>query len=137
MLLEPKDVGNAIARLRGDRTQRQVAQQGDLPPAQWSVYESGSRLPNPTTLEKILKGLGCTEEILLEETLKMRTRRLQGEEDRRATGKDLGLSQGGELDTQMLLTELRSLRAHMAVLSTCFLGLDRRLEQIFGESPSP
>lgn len=137
MLLDPRDVGKAMARLRGLRTQSQVAEQGGLPPAQWSVYESGRRLPNPDTLAKILKGLGCTEDILHGETQKARARRLRGEEDLESAGRDLGLSlpEGGGADTQLVLTELRSLRAHMAMLSMTFLGLERRLDQLFAGLP--
>ncbi len=138
MLLDPRDVGRAMARLRGSRTQSQVAEQGGLPAAQWSVYESGRRLPSAETLAKILKGLGCTEEILHDETLKARTRRLRGEEvEDVGRGFAVSLAAGRGADAQLVLTELRAIRAHMAMLSISFAGLERRLDQIFTGYPLP
>lgn len=138
MLLDPGDLGKAIGSLRGPRTQSEVAKQGGVPASQWSLYESGRRWPNDDTLAKIIKGLGCTEDILLDELLKARARR-RGVAPASTAGRALGRfpeEVPGGSDLQPLLTELRSIRSHLSLLGTYVIGLERRVEQFLGEAPS-
>lgn len=60
-MLEARDVGKAMERLRGDRTQLAVARRAGVNRSSWSSYESGRRMPGADTWERIVAGLGCTE----------------------------------------------------------------------------
>jgi transcriptional regulator with XRE-family HTH domain len=59
-MLEARDVGRAMERLRGDRTQRSVAQRAGINRSSWSSYEAGRRMPTPDTWGKIVAGLEST-----------------------------------------------------------------------------
>ncbi|HEX2253710.1 MAG TPA: helix-turn-helix transcriptional regulator [Thermoanaerobaculia bacterium] len=59
-MITAADVGRAMERLRGDRTQREVARRAGIHRTTWSSYESGSRLPSRRSQEKIANGLGRT-----------------------------------------------------------------------------
>lgn len=57
---DDEDLGRAIAYLRAERTQAEVAKRAGLDPATWSLYEAGRRRPRPPTTLRILRGLGAT-----------------------------------------------------------------------------
>ena len=79
-MLEAEDLGNAIADLRGRRTQAEVARRGGIRRATWSLYETGKRRPREANLTKVLRGLGCTRLQLEEAAWRLRRRRLLGQE---------------------------------------------------------
>ena len=54
--------GEAIIRLRGDRSQRLVAKRSGIAPGTLSGWERGRRLPRKSQISRLLKGLDCTEE---------------------------------------------------------------------------
>jgi transcriptional regulator with XRE-family HTH domain len=59
-MITAADVGQAMTRLRGDRTQREVAKLAGIHRSTWSSYESGSRLPTRPSQERIAVGLGTS-----------------------------------------------------------------------------
>lgn len=77
-----KDLGRAIASLRGERAQAEVARRGGIDRTSWSLYEAGKRRPGERSLAKILKGLGSTRLELEEIAWEYRRHRLLGEGDR-------------------------------------------------------
>lgn len=83
-MLEARDVGRAMERLRGDRTQRSVAQRAGINRSSWSSYEAGRRMPGPDTYPKVARGLGCSEDELDQAVLRSWSERLREE----ATGED-------------------------------------------------
>jgi transcriptional regulator with XRE-family HTH domain len=75
--IDPEELGEAMASLRGRRSQRQVSRAAGVSPASWSQYELGRRRPRAGNLAKILKGLGCTREQLEGAVWRVRVRRLR------------------------------------------------------------
>ncbi len=61
-MLEARDVGRAMERLRGDRTQRSVAGRAGINRSSWSSYEAGRRMPTAETWSRIVAGLETTME---------------------------------------------------------------------------
>lgn len=70
-----------MERLRGDRTQRSVAQRAGINRSSWSSYEAGRRMPGPPTYIRIARGLECSEEELDRAVLRAWNERLRGEMD--------------------------------------------------------
>ena len=61
-MFEKHLIGEAIKLLRGDRSQRSVADLVGIPYGTWSQWEHGKRMPREAQLEKIFQGLGCSRE---------------------------------------------------------------------------
>ena len=59
-MLDKSLLGEALVRLRGHRSQRQVAKRAGVPTGTWCQWEKGKRQPRDSQIEKILIGLGCT-----------------------------------------------------------------------------
>ncbi|HEX2253707.1 MAG TPA: helix-turn-helix transcriptional regulator [Thermoanaerobaculia bacterium] len=78
-MLEARDVGRAIERLRGDRSQREVARRGQINRSSWSLYESGRRMPDPKSWPKIAHGLELTPQQLDVAVAREWLRRVQGD----------------------------------------------------------
>lgn len=74
--MDTKQLGEAIAILRGRRTQKQVAERAGLDRTTWSQYESGRRLPRSDNLDKILRGLGCNRQDLADAMWQIRRKEL-------------------------------------------------------------
>ena len=84
LMRDPKDLASAIKKLRGDRTQKEVAKKAGFDSSTWSVHEKGKRLPrDQDRFEQIARGLGCTIERLDEVTWECRNERI-GEEQAKA-----------------------------------------------------
>ena len=79
MLIDPKDLGRAMRRLRAERPQAQVARRGGVRRATWSLWEKGHRAPRERSLERIVRGLGCTRLQLEEMAWQCHKERLSGE----------------------------------------------------------
>lgn len=75
-MFERADLAAAIKKLRGGRTQKEVAQRAGIDETAWSLYENEARQPTLRSLEKIALGLGCTVSRLEEEIWEARKRRL-------------------------------------------------------------
>lgn len=76
-MADPKDLAEAIRRLRGGRTQKEVADRAGIDPSTWSAYEKGLRRPRrQDRLEQIAYGLSCTLDRLEEVAWECRTQRL-------------------------------------------------------------
>lgn len=59
VMVDPRDLASALKRLRGGRTQREVAKRARIDPGAWSAYEKGLRYPrHPDRLRQIAHGLG-------------------------------------------------------------------------------
>jgi transcriptional regulator with XRE-family HTH domain len=78
-MVEPRDLGKAIQRLRGDRTQKVCAEKVGLSPSSWSLYESGDRVPRKGMRERIARGLGVELRVLDDTAWQMRNERLASE----------------------------------------------------------
>lgn len=59
-MLDKSLLGEALVRLRGHRSQRQVAKRAGVPTGTWCQWEKGKRQPRDSQIEKILIGLGCS-----------------------------------------------------------------------------
>lgn len=107
---DPRDLAEALRRLRGRRTQREVATVAGFDATVWSLYESGERWPRRASFERLATGLGCTPDRLEEEMLLVRRRRL---EDQRWEGADsvaesAATPYGAETDDEALRREVRT-----------------------------
>jgi len=58
------DLATALKKLRGSRTQKEVARLGGLSPSTWNQYEKARRLPKEESWPKLARGLGCSVEEL-------------------------------------------------------------------------
>jgi len=87
---EATDLGRAIRRLRGERTQAALCEQAGLNRAAWSLYETGQRRPREGNLARIVAALGCSRLELEEAVWQLRRQRLgeaqAGEEEAGAAG---------------------------------------------------
>ncbi len=72
----PNDLGIAIRRLRGNRTQAKLAERAGLRNSAWSDYERGKRNPRPEQMERIASAIGCTLIELEQAALKQAATRL-------------------------------------------------------------
>ena len=61
-MFEKHLIGEAMKLLRGERSQRSVADLAEIPYGTWSVWEHGKRMPREAQLEKIFHALGCSRE---------------------------------------------------------------------------
>jgi transcriptional regulator with XRE-family HTH domain len=92
-MVDPKDLGKAIQRLRGDRTQKICAERAGLSPSSWSLYESGDRNPRKDMRERIAHGLVVDPQALEETAWQIRNERLStatGEKPAEAGGDTSG-----------------------------------------------
>jgi transcriptional regulator with XRE-family HTH domain len=78
-MLEARDVGRAIERLRGDRSQREVARRAQINRSSWSLYESGRRMPDTRSWPKIARGLDTTPQQFDVAVAREWLRRVQGD----------------------------------------------------------
>jgi transcriptional regulator with XRE-family HTH domain len=85
-MVEPKDLGKAIQRLRGDRKQRACAEEAGISPSSWSLYESGDRAPRRKMRERIARGLGVDLRVLDETAWQARNERLAEEAGAKSAG---------------------------------------------------
>lgn len=69
----------AIKRLRGSRSQTEVARRAGIPRSVWNRYERGKRLATEEARRKIARGLGCTLLELEREMWDVRQKRLAAE----------------------------------------------------------
>jgi transcriptional regulator with XRE-family HTH domain len=92
-MVDPKDLGKAIQRLRGERTQKVCAERAGLSPSSWSLYESGDRNPRKDMRERIAGGLEVDPQALEETAWQIRNERLStaaGEKAAEANGETAG-----------------------------------------------
>jgi transcriptional regulator with XRE-family HTH domain len=75
-MVESKDLGKAIQRLRGERTQKVCAERVGLSPSSWSLYESGNRNPRIDMRKRLARGLEVDPQVLEETAWQVRSERL-------------------------------------------------------------
>jgi transcriptional regulator with XRE-family HTH domain len=63
------DLATALKKLRGSRTQKEVARKAELSPSTWNQYEKARRLPKEESWPKLARGLDCSMEELWEAVL--------------------------------------------------------------------
>lgn len=63
------DLATALKKLRGNRTQKEVARRADLSPSTWNQYEKAHRLPKEESWPKLARGLDCSMEELWDEVM--------------------------------------------------------------------
>lgn len=85
-MLEKRDLGKAIQRLRGEKTQRACAETARISPSSWSLYEGGERDPRPDMRARIAKGLGVELRVLEETAWQIRNERIATEENGQKAG---------------------------------------------------
>lgn len=68
-MLIKMDLATALKKLRGSRTQKEVARQAELSPSTWNQYEKARRLPKEESWPKLARGLGCSMEELWDAVL--------------------------------------------------------------------
>lgn len=89
-MIEPTDLGKAIQKLRGERTQKECAERARISPSSWSLYEAGERAPRKAMRERISRGLEVEASVLEEAAWEVRKKRLDvaqaGEKDAVAGG---------------------------------------------------
>jgi transcriptional regulator with XRE-family HTH domain len=74
---DPRDLASAIKELRGERTQKEVAEKAGVDSTTWSAYEKGERFPRGAErLERMAQALGCTLSRFEEIMWRHRTHRL-------------------------------------------------------------
>lgn len=73
---DPRELGQAIAALRGQQSQAEAARRAGMSRGAWSLYELGRRRPREANLERILLGLNRTREELEEAVCKVHRWRL-------------------------------------------------------------
>lgn len=79
-MLEKRDLGKAIQRLRGEKTQRACAETAGISPSSWSLYEGGERAPRSAMRARIAGGLGVELRILEETAWQIRNERIAADE---------------------------------------------------------
>ena len=79
-MLEKRDLGKAVQRLRGERTQRVCAEAAGISASSWSLYEGGERDPRPAMRKRIAKGLGIDLRVLEETAWEIRNERIAASE---------------------------------------------------------
>lgn len=106
---DPRDLAEALRRLRGRRTQREVAAAAGFDATVWSLYESGERWPRRSSFERLAAGLGCTADRLEEEMLLVRRRRLEDQrwEHADTVAESPPAAYGAESDDDVLRREVR------------------------------
>jgi transcriptional regulator with XRE-family HTH domain len=72
----PNGLGRAIRRLRGFRTQREMAKAAKLKASAWSEYETGSRVPRGKNLARVVAALGVDGRTLEKEVIEVSSQRL-------------------------------------------------------------
>lgn len=74
-VLSPADYAAAIKELRGTRSQKEVAERGEIAPHHWNRFENAASLPEPETQGKLAKGLGVEFERFAQVVLEHAQRR--------------------------------------------------------------
>ena len=148
-------LSRTIKALRGQRTQREVANKAGIPTSTWCKIEQGRQLPRDTTFERIADALGCTvgqlEQLVSESTWE------EIERDRRMAtrkGSTTVVLEGGEGPIEIdlsglppvaarrlsnVLSGVEVIRNHLDSLELDLLSLARELQNFseFNEGPSP
>lgn len=76
-MLDKSLLGEALIRLRGEKSQRYVAKKARVPTGTWCQWEKGKRHPRESQLDKILLGLNCTIDDLTMEIWKIQAERFK------------------------------------------------------------
>lgn len=71
-----EDLGRAIKKLRGSRTQKECAEVAVVSPSAWSIYEGGDRMPRAAMFAKLARGLGVDPKALEEAAWAERNQRV-------------------------------------------------------------
>ena len=118
------DLGQAIALLRGARSQVEVSRKGRISSTTWNLYEKGHRKPTKANFQKILNGLGCSRLQFEEVRWRLIHQRLLREETAQELGNYTARTRTATLATQEtqegkeeeVRREFRRLLARMAPL---------------------
>lgn len=93
------EFGNAIRRLRGDRSQAEIAKRAGIDPSLWSSYEKGRHYPRTRErFEQIAKGLGCTYDRLREVESEERRKLVEQQNPSSLSATDVQPSEAGAVD---------------------------------------
>ncbi len=81
-MIDQKIFGEALIRMRGERSQRFIARKAGVPNGTYCQWERGKRAPRDSQIPKILQGLGCTQDELVFAMWKVQAEqfRVQGSE---------------------------------------------------------
>jgi transcriptional regulator with XRE-family HTH domain len=118
--------GVAIKRLRGSRSQTEVARRAGIPRSVWNRYERGKRLATEDARRKIALGLGCTLLELEREIWEVRQKRLAAEEAAASTVEE----EAGEYHVEPADEEERPADRLLREIREHTNGLARHLEAL-------
>jgi transcriptional regulator with XRE-family HTH domain len=91
-MFDKRDVALAIRKLRGARTQKEVADLAGIDRPTWNQYEKARAMPKSANFDKLAEGLGCTSRQLDEAIMRAWRERLDREqpESKRGEGDETG-----------------------------------------------
>jgi|SRR6185369_2900339 len=112
-MVDPKDFGKAIQRLRGDRTQKDCAGKVGLSPSSWSLYESGLRNPRENMRKRLARGLGVDPQVLEDAAWQIRKDRIASAESTAAEGAAAGVDAIGDPALLALYEHVKSMSHHL------------------------
>jgi transcriptional regulator with XRE-family HTH domain len=112
-MVDPKDFGKAIQRLRGDRTQKVCAGKVGLSPSSWSLYESGLRNPREGMRKRLAHGLGVDPQVLEDAAWQVRKDRLASAEGKAAEGAGAAADAAGDPALLALVEHVKSITHHL------------------------
>lgn len=111
-MVDPKDLGKAIQRLRGDRTQKVCAEKVGLSPSSWSLYESGSRNPRQDMRRRLARGLGVDQQVLEDTAWQIRKDRIASAESAAGQAAEAG-ADAADPTLQALFEHVKSMSHHL------------------------
>ena len=62
--MNAKEIGSRLTRLRGNKSQQEVAKAVNISPSTLSMYENGERIPRGAIKERLAAYYGTTEQAL-------------------------------------------------------------------------
>jgi transcriptional regulator with XRE-family HTH domain len=112
-MVDPKDLGKAIQRLRGDRTQKVCAEKVGLSPSSWSLYESGSRNPRQDMRRRLARGLGVDQQVLEDTAWQIRKDRIASAESAAGQTAEAGTDTAADPVLLALFEHVKSMSHHL------------------------
>ena len=144
-------LSRTIKKLRGQRTQREVADEAGIPTSTWCKIEQGRQLPRDSTFGRIAEALGCTvgqfEQLVSESTWeeiecdRRQSRQADSSGPPASMAEEAGLRALPEVDLSHLppaaarrlsnvLSGVEVLRNHLDSLELDLLSLARELQSL-------
>lgn len=104
-MLQPEDVGAVLRRLRGSRSQRDVAEASEISTSMLAHYETGRQVPSEKVLNRLLETLGVPEAEFDRRVLSAWQKRL-----------DASFPESRQVLRQELLEHVQAIGTHLTLL---------------------